>query len=127
MSTVPRNPTDSAPAQATVLPAARDHLDEAVRRFEAAAEALGVERPAPAELRRLCGQVAAFTAELFPGEMTVEMRVDPEIPDDLYLVFEVDCTGSVDQIVARDEQWHRRLGSLARKWPGLFCLSVYAR
>ena len=90
MSTVPRNSSDAAhaEAQATVLPAARPDIDEVARQFDAAAESLGIERPAPAELRQLCRQVAAFTGEVFPGEMAIEIRVDPEIRDDLYLVID---------------------------------------
>ena len=129
MSTVPHNPTDSAHSegQAAIPPSFRVDLDEAVRRFEAAAENLGVERPSSVELRRLCDQVMSFTAELFPGAMDVEVRVDPEIADDLYFVFEVLAAGSADEIVERDAEWHRRLVGVARRWPGMFRLSVDAR
>ena len=129
MSTVPHDPTDAAHTQpqATVLPVAGAHLDEVVRQFEAAAGNLGVELIPPAELRQLCRQVASFTAELFPGGMAIEMRVDPEIRDDLYLVFEVVGTGDVDNLVACDEQWHRHVLLAARQWPGLFRLLIDAR
>lgn len=92
MSTMPGNPTDAADAhaQATVFPTAapvldEPVLDEIVRRFEAAARDCRVEAPAPTELLSLCGQVATFTRELFPGEMIIGVKNDPEIPDDLYL------------------------------------------
>ena len=82
MSTLPRDPVDAAPAgaQATVLPARRD-LEQAVREFGVAAERLGTSRPVAEELNDLCHHVAAFTAELFPGEMRVQIKNDPEIPE----------------------------------------------
>ena len=128
MSILPRDPTGAAHAEAraTVLPARRD-LDQVLRDFEATAEHLHSSRPSAVELNHLCRQIAAMTTELFPGEIALETRVDPEIADDLYLVFEVRASGSIDEIVARDEQWHRRLLSIARNWPGLFRLSIDAR
>lgn len=129
MSTVPRNPTDAAPAevQTPLLPAVRFDLDETVRRFEAAAESLGVERPDSAELRRLCGQVAMFTAKLFPGELRIRVKNDPEIPDDLYFVFAVRATGEIDAIVSRNDQWHRRIMQTEGNRHGLFRLAIDAQ
>jgi hypothetical protein len=127
VSIVPRNSTNpDVQAQAAVV-TARTEVEEAATRFDLAAENLGVDRPPPLELRQLCRQVAGFTAELFPGAMGVEVRVDPEIPDDLYLVFQVGATASVDEIVQRDAEWHRRLVGVARRWPGMFRLSIDAR
>jgi hypothetical protein len=87
---------------------------------------LGVEPPAPAELRRLCGEVTAFTADLFPGEMQVRVKNDPEIPDDLYYVFAVRGTGTVDELVARNDQWHRHVMRTEGHRHGLFRLAVDA-
>lgn len=129
MSTLPHDPVDTAKVdrQTAISSAARCDLAEVVREFDAAAKRFAAAHPARADLSDLFRKVVAFTTELFPGDMSVETRVDPEIPDDLYLVFEVSATGSVDEIVARDEQWHRRLLSVARPWPGLFRLSIDAR
>lgn len=127
MSTVPRNPTDpDVQAQAAIV-MARSAVEDAASGFESAAEKLGIDCPPAVELRQLCRQVAGFTAELFPGAMDVEVRVDPEIADDLYFVFEVLAAGSADEIVERDAEWHRRLVGVARRWPGMFRLSVDAR
>jgi hypothetical protein len=128
MSTLPRDPTDATHAKAitTVLPA-RIELAQVVGEFEAVAERLAIARPSVPELHELSRQVACLTMELFPGEMEVEVRGDPEIPNDLYLVFEVRANGRIDDIVACDEQWHRRLLSISRNWPGLFRLSIDAR
>jgi hypothetical protein len=129
MSTAPRNPTDSchAAAQAAVLSTARPDLDEAVRRFEAAAERFAVEPPPFPELRRLCGQVAGFAAELFPGEMRVEVKNDPEIPDDVFFRFGVDATGTLDDIAARNDEWHARVCRLPARFSGMFRLSIAVR
>src|SRR6185437_8851081 len=116
----------SAESQAAVLTATPAMLSELVRRYVGAAVRLGIQRPAEAELADFCRQVATFTTALFPGKLRVDMRVDPEIHDDLYFVFEVGATGSIDDIVKLDEQWHRRLLAVAPQWPGLFRLSIAA-
>lgn len=133
MSTAPHNSPETAKIETHVTVPSEDRgevdasgLDAAVLRFEAAAKSLKVNRPPQPELKQLCLRVAAFTSELFPGDLAVEIRVDPEIADDLYFVFEVRATGSLEEIVARDEQWHRRLVSIGRDWPGLFRLSIDA-
>lgn len=129
MSTVPRKATDDSgvgPA-AVVLSPLRPNLDETVRRFQAAAEVFGVVPPVSAELRRLCSQVADFTAELFPGEMHVEVKNDPEIPDDLFFRFAVVATGTIDDIAALNDQWHARVCRLPATPSGLFRLSIAVR
>lgn len=127
MSTVPRKATapSEASSPAVVLPPVRPDLDEAVRRFEVAVEGFGVEPPSP--LRRLCTQVAGFTAELFPGEMRVEVKNDPEIPDDVFFRFSVDATGTIDEIAARNDQWHERVCRLPARFSGMFRLSIAVR
>jgi hypothetical protein len=129
MSTAHRNVPDAAHAEnaATVVPTMERYLDAAVRHFEAAADALGAPRPASGELTKMVHDVVAFTKQLFPSTLVIETNVDPEIRDDVCLVFQVLAEGSVDEVVALDEQWHRRVLSLAPTWPGLFCLSIDAR
>lgn len=128
MSTLPRDHTDAAHTvvRAAVLPARRE-LGEVVREFEAAAERLGVSKPTATELNRLCGQVAAFTAELFPGEMHIRINNDPEIPDDLYILFGVDATGGIDELAAKNDEWHGRVCRMPTRFSGLFRLSVTVR
>ena len=127
MSTL-RDSTDAANARstATILPAGRRDFNEVVREFETAAASLGTAHPSLAELSDLCRQAAAFTAELFPGGMEIRVKNDPEIPDDLYFVFAVRATGSVDDIVARNDQWHRCVARTEGKWHGLFRLAIDA-
>ncbi|HQU47278.1 MAG TPA: hypothetical protein PK867_31030, partial [Pirellulales bacterium] len=99
MSTVPHDPshaTDAAHAAPVFAPASyQQKVDEAVSEFESGAYWLGIPRPPTAELREICRKVAAYTAEIFPGEMRIKVRNDPEITDDLYFVFEVVCDGDV--------------------------------
>lgn len=128
MSTVPRDPTDAAAGNvAPVVSSVRWNPEAAVKEFELAADTLGISRPSARELDEMCRETAAVTGELFGNDWFVEIRVDPEIRDDLYFVFDVRATGSVDELVALDRQWHRRLLPVGRKWPGLFRLSIDAQ
>ena len=129
MSTMPHNSPEAAKADvtATVLPMAAHDLAGAVRDFETAATNLGAAKPASDELIKLTKQVAALTTELFRGEIAVEINVDPEMRDDICLLFQASADGSVEEIAALDEQWHRRVVSIAPQWPRLFSLSIDAR
>ncbi len=69
-------------------------------------------------------QVLALTREIFPGEVRVYDAEDPEIPGDRYQVFEVTAEGPADEVLTRDEQWHRRLCQLADRIPGRYRLSI---
>ena len=69
-------------------------------------------------------QVLALTREIFPGEVRVYESEDPEIPGDRYHVFEVRAEGPVDDVMTRDEQWHRRLCELRDRTPGRYRLAI---
>lgn len=69
-------------------------------------------------------QVLALTRETFPGEVRVYEAEDPEIPGDRYHVFEVRAQGPVEDVMTRDEQWHRRLCQLPDRIPGRYRLSI---
>jgi hypothetical protein len=69
-------------------------------------------------------QVLALTREIFPGEVRVYEVEDPEIPGNRYHVFEVSAEGPVDEAMARDELWHRRLCLLPNRIPGRHRLSI---
>jgi hypothetical protein len=68
--------------------------------------------------------VLALTREIFPGEVRVYEVEDPEIPGNRYHVFEVSTEGPVDEVMARDELWHRRLCQLPNRSPGRYRLSI---
>lgn len=125
MSTVPRHPTDTTNTQPrAIVVAASSEIEDAVREFEAAAECIDVDCPSEAELRQLCRQVASFTAELFPRITRIQVKNDPELPDELYILFAVDASGPVDDVLALNDQWHRRVISVEGKWHGLFRLAI---
>lgn len=94
-----------------------------VHEFVSAAERLGIERLQETQLRELYRQIVAFTLVLFPGEVTVKVKNDPEVADDLYFVFDVIATGSVDEVVARSRDWHLTLHRVAGIRADLFCLA----
>ena len=129
MSTLPHNAPDTAHTdqQGAVVPIAAPDLDAAVRHFVATADALAAPRPTTEELRTWIRQVADITRELFPGKLVVETGVDPEIREDVSLLIQVEVRGSIEEIMALDEQWHRRVVSVAPKWSGLFRLFFDAR
>lgn len=129
MSALPHNTSDAGHIDILAdvpLPMSLD-LDAAVRHFAATADGLGAPRPGSDDLTKMVRQVATMTLELFPGRMAIDTDVDPEIRDDVCLLVQVDASGSVEEIVATERQWHHRLVSIAPQWPGLFCLSVDVR
>lgn len=132
MSTLPHDPSHATAAdnQTPVMPSVaryEQQVDDAVTEFEAGTYWLRVPRPPTAELRDVCRKVAAFTAELYPDGMVIKVRNDPEITDDIYFVFHVVDSGSEDDIVARDNEWHRRLRQVVDRQAELFCLSIATR
>lgn|SRR5487761_1134576 len=132
MSSLPHDASDTAAADRPMplisgVPRYEQQVDEAVSEFESGAEWLGVPRPSTSELRDLCRQVAAFTAGMFPAGMAIKVKNDPECTDDIYFVFDVVDSGGVDEMVARDNEWHRRLRGEVGRQAELFCLSIDAR
>lgn len=126
MSTLPHDSISAVEHAATVMPAALDDgkLDKAVKTFELLAEELDIPRPSREQLRGLCEQVAALSAEVFSEEMNIEVRSDPEISGELHFTFDVVGTGSVDELVAKSNEWHVRLRRSVGDHAELFCLSV---
>lgn len=130
MSTFPQNASDVAKADrpAAVVPHAMScELEAVVRHFIATADSVCARRPALDELIKMVCQAATVTHELFPEKFAVETRVDPEIRDDVCLLFQVHAEGDIEEILALRDQWHRRLLSFVPKWPGLFRLSIDVR
>jgi hypothetical protein len=71
--------------------------------------------------------VLAMTRELFPGQVVVRRKSDPEIADESYYSLGVQVKGSVEEIVAKDSLWHRRLLEIAPEPVGLYRLSMDVR
>ena len=129
MTSLPNDVTDASVLghRAKVVPMVRPNVDDVVREFESAADVLGIPRPSSPELGDMYHNVSGITAELFPGETRVTIENDPEIPDDLYFVFGVDAIGGIDDIAARNDEWHGRICHMPSKFSGLFRLSVTVR
>lgn len=69
-------------------------------------------------------RIGAMTEELFPGEFTVTVHHDPEIPNYSLLDFNVVARGSVEDASRREILWIKRLAEIAPNHPCTFCLSV---
>lgn len=70
------------------------------------------------------GEVRALTERLFPGPIDVRRELDPEIPDYDYLVFNVGACGTVEEVSARDAQWHHELAKIAPNPSHVYCLNI---
>ncbi len=61
------------------------------------------------DLPALFAQIVDLTRELFPGEVLMYIQDDPEYPQDRYTVIEAEVSGSPEDVVARELEWHRRV------------------
>ncbi len=78
----------------------------------------------PLQAADTIGRILDITTELFPGEVAVGNSADPEFPDDRFVVFTVDASGELDEILDRECEWLRRVAAIT---PGThaFRLSVH--
>jgi hypothetical protein len=76
------------------------------------------------EISSRLASVLAMTQELFPGEVKVCEKEDPEIPDESYVVLYVSSSNSVEDIVGRYTDWHQRITEVAPDALGLFRLAI---
>jgi hypothetical protein len=65
----------------------------------------------------ILAKVRAITQEIFPGKCEFTSELDPEYPEDRYVVVNVEATGEVQEIVDRGEVWHDRIRQV---WPELW-------
>lgn len=71
--------------------------------------------------------VDELTATLFAAGCRIEHAQDPEIPGETYFVFHVSAEGTVDEVVAKHDEWHRGLRQIDRERRGIFRLSIDAQ
>ena len=64
------------------------------------------------------------TREIFGDDFRVVVEEDAEIPDNRCLVFEVKTRGEVDEVLVKQNEWHRRCGRLAWESARFFRISV---
>ena len=69
-------------------------------------------------------RVLDFTSELFGGFSRVFVMVDPEIPGDTHIVFEVLVNTPVEAALSKDEEWGRRLLETVPHAPRVYSLSL---
>jgi hypothetical protein len=106
-------------------------LAAAVRNLASRVECLEGQRSPPIEtvpvnehrLSSATFAVKAGTAQIFPGEVFIDPRQDPEI-EDRYFVVRVSAAGAIEEIAKRYQEWHRRLGQWAPGLESNFRLSV---
>ena len=72
-------------------------------------------------------ELGEMTEKIFPGEYTVDLEHDPEIPNYSQLVIHVSAVGSADEIAGLNHRWHRQSAKVTPNLPGLFCLSISMR
>ena len=66
---------------------------------------------------------AQLTRELFGDSFSVSIEPDPEIGNWCDVVFSVLAMGNMEDLLARNTQWHRRLPHTTTAG-GAFCLSI---
>lgn len=81
-----------------------------------AAERLGVGR--------YLSHVAEFTLEIFGSFGEARVVPDPEVPDDVHIIFDVPVTGSADEILKKDMLWSRRLLATIPRAPRVFSVAM---
>jgi hypothetical protein len=81
-----------------------------------AAEELGVSQ--------YLSQVMRFTSEIFGGFSRVYLSVDPEIPGDTHIVFEVHVSDPIEAALDKDEAWGQRLMETIPHAPRVYSLSM---
>ncbi len=68
--------------------------------------------------------VIAFTREIFGSFSDARVIPDPEVPDDVHIIFDVPVTGSVDDLLDKDGRWSRRLHATIPRAPRIFSIAM---
>lgn len=82
----------------------------------------------PAEIDRQASALIAATARWFPpGLLAVTQEHDPENPENVYLVLDVQATGEFAQIEDRRAQWQDEAGRIISGDLSWLRLCIYPR
>jgi len=86
----------------------------------------GIDTPVPcsSSVDPRLETMLTMTRQLFPGEVVVRRKADPEIAEEAFYSIRVRASGSVADVVAKDRQWHERLVEIVPESAGLFRLSM---
>jgi hypothetical protein len=69
--------------------------------------------------------IVRVTEELFAGStIEVETEVDPSEPDHAIVVFKVSCSGELEELLAREMEWNRRVREADLSYSGQLRLLV---
>jgi hypothetical protein len=68
-------------------------------------------------------RVLDFTCRLFGGAASLSRELDPETSDECFVVTAA-AAGSVDEIVAANNRWHRGLPEVAGEFANRYRLSL---
>jgi hypothetical protein len=80
---------------------------------------------APPQVLRNHDAILRLTAEIFPrGEISVTEEVDAETPGPEYFVVNVKTSGEIQELVAKDGEWHHRLWDVAPQTASSYRLSL---
>ncbi len=87
-----------------------------VQRVQALEERIEANRASTmraADLSSLIANVVRITQDLFPGTVSIQVMNDPEYPQDGFTVIEAQASGSIEQVVDRRAEWHKRITRLS--------------
>ncbi len=56
-------------------------------------------------------RVSEYTRQLFGGSVSIRWEEDPEYPAEYFVVSAV-ATGTVDELVAKNNEWHYRIAAM---------------
>lgn len=71
--------------------------------------------------------VVQLTRNLFGEDFEISVEQDPEIGNWCDVVFTVQTSGTMEEILEKNTTWHRRLPHATTDAHGAFCLSIDAR
>ncbi len=75
-------------------------------------------------ISKVLQMVIENTHQLFGGDVCVVLEEDPELPDEVNIVFNITTHGAVDDVLAKEDEWHARCVQLAESASVLFRLHV---
>jgi hypothetical protein len=69
-------------------------------------------------------EVLELTEKMFPGKPDVSVKRDPEDPENHFIVFTVEFSGTPKDSVQRRLEWHERVGKIPPGSSGSYRLSI---
>ncbi len=76
------------------------------------------------DVARHLQRVIDLTREVYGGFSDVSVSIDPEIPDDIHIVFRVPVRCSIEEALDLDEEWGRRIMQIIPRSPQVYLTSL---